>query len=265
MLARRGAVAGVSEGNSVVQPSSSRRPKISIITVSYNSVRTIKRTIESVLSQTYPNKEHIVIDGGSKDGTVDLIRRYANQLSYWTSEPDRGVYDAMNKGIQRASGEWIHLLNSDDRYIGPTALSEAVPHLDETRTSYFSMILDHGADGDEYYRFPFKHWKLYVSAFLPHPAMIISRTQYKTVGVYSTDYRIASDHDLILRMVQKYIPKHTDIPLVRMCQTGVSARNLVESFREFREVTVRHGLPRPVAEAIFQMKRTWAVVTGHVR
>ena len=91
--------------------------KVSIITVSYNSARTIEQTICSVLAQNYTPLEYIIIDGGSTDGTVDIIRSYEKQITYWVSECDGGLYEAMNKGIQRATGEVIGILNSDDWYL----------------------------------------------------------------------------------------------------------------------------------------------------
>ena len=90
--------------------------KISIITVSYNAVKTIEETINSVLNQSYSNIEYIIIDGGSRDGTVDIIKKYQDKINVWISEPDKGIYDAMNKGIKLAKGDWIGIINSDDCY-----------------------------------------------------------------------------------------------------------------------------------------------------
>ena len=93
-----------------------RQPVFSIITVTYNAERWLERTILSVLSQSYPNIEYIIIDGGSTDGTVDIIKKYEERIAYWVSEPDKGIYDAMNKGIQKATGEWINFMNAGDVY-----------------------------------------------------------------------------------------------------------------------------------------------------
>ena len=98
-------------------------PLISVVTVSYNAVDTIERTILSVLNQTYSDIEYIIIDGGSTDGTVDLIKKYADKITYWVSEPDQGIYDAMNKGIDVATGEWINFMNSGDSFYRQDVLS----------------------------------------------------------------------------------------------------------------------------------------------
>lgn len=106
--------------------------KISVITVVYNDVSNIRKTMESFFSQTWNDKEYIVIDGGSTDGTADIIREYADQLAYWCSEPDNGIYDAMNKGIAHASGDWINILNSGDKYTSCTSLEDVFKASDNT-------------------------------------------------------------------------------------------------------------------------------------
>ena len=88
---------------------------ISVVTVSYNAVSTIEQTILSVINQTYPHIEYIIIDGGSTDGTVDVIKKYADKITYWVSEPDKGIYDAMNKGLRRVRGDWCVFMNSGDK------------------------------------------------------------------------------------------------------------------------------------------------------
>lgn len=105
--------------------------KISVITVVYNDVNNIRKTMDSFFAQTWVEKEYIVIDGGSTDGTADVIREYADRLAYWCSEPDKGIYDAMNKGIGHCSGDWINVLNSGDLYVKPTSLADVITTLSD--------------------------------------------------------------------------------------------------------------------------------------
>lgn len=101
-------------------------PKITVITVSYNVLSTIEKTILSVINQTYRNIEYIIIDGGSSDGTVDIIKNYEDKLAYWISEPDNGIYDAMNKGITKATGDWINFINSGDYFLDNNVISKFI-------------------------------------------------------------------------------------------------------------------------------------------
>src|SRR5690242_19224605 len=110
-------------------------PKISIVTICRNSAKTIERTIQSELVQTYPNIEYIIVDGCSTDGTLDIINRYRSRIAKVISEADRGVYDGMNKGIALSSGEWIHLLNSDDHYVSNDALAKMAAQLQPDKTN----------------------------------------------------------------------------------------------------------------------------------
>lgn len=107
--------------------------KISVVTVCYNAADTIEKTMLSVLNQTYHDIEYIIIDGGSTDGTVEIIRKYADRIAYWVSEPDKGIYDAMNKGIKVATGEWINFMNAGDSLFSRDTLQqfiESYPHMD---------------------------------------------------------------------------------------------------------------------------------------
>ena len=238
-------------------------PLVSIVTVCRNAAPTIRRTIESVLAQGYKNREYIVVDGGSTDGTLDILKEYANALR-WLSEADRGIYDAMNKGIRLAAGDWIHLLNADDWYTDDNALERAIPHLDEHHTMYFDLVRVYPDGSTVLQSRTVQPWMLYVSAFLPHPSLIVSRAQYDAVGLYDTELKIAADHDLILRMVHKYPPKHLPMPLTSMAQGGLSGTDLMKSLDEFTEVTCRHGLPRLIAHAIRRLKGVWWKLRSNV-
>ena len=127
--------------------------KISVITVVYNDVEHIRETMESFFSQNWEDKEYIVIDGGSTDGTVDVIKEYASQLAFWCSEQDNGIYDAMNKGILHASGDWINFLNCGDLYASPSSLKQAIlrtPNIEHTDVIYGDSVERSDINGDVY-------------------------------------------------------------------------------------------------------------------
>jgi len=232
-------------------------PKISVITVCYNSAQTIRRTLASVVGQTYQNVEYIIVDGGSSDETLVIVDDYGHAVSKIISEPDQGVYDAMNKGIGVATGDWIHILNSDDFYAAPDVLQTAVKTLDPDRTNYFSMWREFADARRDLQDWNYSRWRLFVSAFLPHPALIVSRMQYDAVGLYDTRYTIAADHDMILRLTVKWPGLKHDMPLTVMLQGGLSEVNMGASLLEFRAVTERQGLPKFAGACLLALKRIW--------
>jgi glycosyltransferase involved in cell wall biosynthesis len=203
----------------------------------------------------YKNIEYIIVDGGSTDRTLEIIQENLDCISHWSSEPDRGLYDAMNKGITRAKGEWIHLLNADDSYADLNAIARVVRHLDETCTNYFRMLLRSNEGAIKIYDFPYKKWKLYVSAYLPHPAMIISRKQYQQVGLYDLRFHIAADHHLTMRMVHQYPGKFVPEAFVVMSEGGVSSRNKLIALEETRSIAIEFGLPQLIARCLYNIKR----------
>lgn len=231
--------------------------KITVITICYNSAQTIRRTLESVASQTYSNLEYIVVDGGSTDGTLAILDEFRDAIDKVICEPDSGIYDAMNKGVSMATGDWIHILNSDDYYPSAGVLQNAVLMLDPHRTNYFLMWREFADGSRDLQNWNYQRWRLFVSAFLPHPALIISREQYEVVGLYDTRYKIAGDHDMILRLTAKWAGLKHDIPLTVMLQGGLSEVNMSESLQEFRTVTERHGFPRIAASCALALKRIW--------
>jgi glycosyltransferase involved in cell wall biosynthesis len=231
-------------------------PFLSIVTATYNSAETVRDTLESVRQQTFRDFEHIIVDGGSTDGTIDILKEYGPSIR-WISEPDRGIYDAMNKGIAMSRGCWIHLLNSDDFYVSNDVLKQIVPRLLPDALNYADLIRLN-ADGSRVRQsYRFRRWPLYLSAFLPHPSLLVSAEQYQTAGLYDSSFRIAADHDLILRLLDRYPANHIEVEMTVMRQSGVSATNLDVTMKEFGQVLRKHEVPSVLVEFLMWIRRTW--------
>jgi glycosyltransferase involved in cell wall biosynthesis len=212
--------------------------KITIITVCYNSETTIRDTIESVLAQNYPNIEYIIVDGLSNDGTLDIIQEYGKRIDIVISESDIGIYDAMNKGIQSATGDVIGILNSDDFFEYPSVISDVVNQFKsnpESSLVFGDVVLAQASNIKKIVRFynsaKFRAWKLRFGWMPPHPASFFKKNAYAQVGNYSLDYTIASDYELFIRMlmVHKLPYSRIDKVLVRMRKGGVSTSGLKNS------------------------------------
>ena len=186
------------------------KPKISIITVVYNGEKHLEQTIQSVINQNYENLEYIIIDGGSTDRTFDIIKKYEKHIDYWVSEPDEGIYDAMNKGISIASGEYIAFLNADDWYNGGT-LETISDYILKYRKDYFFANID------------FYHNEKYIKTWVPkpkkykrampiyHPALFVKAEILKH-HKFDTSYSIIADYKFVVELILEnrtymYIPK----------------------------------------------------------
>ena len=224
----------------------------SIITVTLNSEKTISQTVKSVLNQKYKNFEYIIVDGMSNDNTLNIIKKFNSDKIKIVSEKDSGCYDAMNKGIELAQGKWIHILNSDDEYRDEKALYKAISYLDENKLNYFKIdFLDINNLNIQNYSWDFFYPKMFIKACIPHPTIILSKKQYEKIGLYSEEYKIASDHDLTLRAINIYKPIQHNYTLVEMKSNGMSRSNSQLVAREFRDVTINNGLPKFLAYLIY--------------
>ncbi|MFT6908432.1 MAG: glycosyltransferase involved in cell wall biosynthesis [Oleiphilaceae bacterium] len=212
--------------------------KISVITVCFNSEKTIEDTIKSVQSQTYPDIEYVVIDGGSRDRTNEIIERYSDIVSIHVSEADEGLYDAMNKGIQKATGDVIGILNSDDFYENPSVITEVISQFiskPESSLVFGDVVFVEPSNIEKIVRYydsrKFKAWKLRFGWMPPHTASFIKRSAYKQVGNYSLDYRIAADYELFVRMLMVHKLSYTRMNkvLVRMSVGGLSTSGIKSS------------------------------------
>jgi len=212
--------------------------KISIITVCYNSAKTIAETIESVLSQDYPNIEYIVVDGKSTDSTQDIVKSFGSKISKFVSEPDKGLYDAMNKGIGLATGDIIGIINSDDIYANNKVFSRVVQTVTEKNVDIVYGDLYYFKSGFpdralRYYRGGvFSLSRVSYGLMPPHPTFFIKRTVYEKFGRFDTRYTLSADFDLILRFLGLHKVPFEYIPdiLVKMRTGGKSTSSLKRTF-----------------------------------
>ncbi len=211
--------------------------KVSIITATYNSAATLEDTMKSVLAQSYAGIEYIVVDGDSKDGTQDIIRRneplFKGHLR-WVSEKDRGIYDAMNKGIRMATGDVVGILNSDDYFTSPDVIEQiagafADPTIDAV---YGDIHFIREGQPDKIFRYysskPFRPLWLRFGFMPAHPSFYCRREVFDKAGLYKTDYKIGSDYEMMVRlfMVHKIKAKYLPIDFVTMRTGGASTKNV---------------------------------------
>jgi len=209
--------------------------KVSIITVSLNSAKTIEDCIQSVLNQSYKNIEYIIIDGGSTDGTLDIIKKYESKISFWISEKDYGIYHAMNKGINLATGKIIGIINSDDIYADNFVIENIVEFItkENVDSCYGNLIYVDRKNTNKIIRF----WKAREYSRIafqkgwmpPHPTFFVKKEVYEKYGLFNLKFPIVADYELMLRLLYKhkisiaYIPK----VLVKMRIAGKSRPSFI--------------------------------------
>lgn len=187
-------------------------PKISVVTVCYNAASEIERTIKSVINQTYSNIEYIIIDGGSKDGTVDIIKKYADKVSYWVSEPDKGIYDAMNKGIIAATGDWINFMNAGDWFYATNVL-EQIASIAQTTSA--DILYGNTMKVLERYHFLFTTGP--TEEMNEHMANLhqstFTRLSYHKAHLFDTSYKLSGDYHFFYNAYFTYQAKFEHIPI----------------------------------------------------
>ena len=216
-------------------------PLVSIVTVVFNGAAHLEQAITSVLAQGYRNIQYLVIDGGSTDGTLDIIRKYEDRIDYWLSEPDRGIYEAMNKGLQLARGELVGLLNADDFY-EPNAVEKVVARYLEKGLPviyYGDNLVLHDDLRLKYRRYASLHYWLGMS--ICHQAMFVHRDIYPQLGGYREGFRLAADYDFLLRAVAAKTPLiHVPAFLVTYRESGLTGQHYMQSLNEARRINREH-------------------------
>ncbi|MFN8397400.1 MAG: glycosyltransferase family 2 protein [Bacteroidia bacterium] len=227
--------------------------KISIITVSYNAAATIRDTIESVMAQDHPDVEYIIVDGGSKDGTMDIVREYSDRMGKVVSERDQGIYDAMNKGVAMATGDVVGILNSDDFYTDGKVLSDVARLLESSGATCLigDLVIVHPEHPDRIQRYYssegfslswFEHGDM-----PPHPTFFVRRELYERHGNFEKSYRITADYDLMLRMMHLGKEPWVRLPRVMVTMRGGGnsnngLRSKIRLNQEIMHSLHKHGL-----------------------
>jgi len=224
-------------------------PKVSIVTPTLNSEKFLEETIRSVRGQTYGNIEYIVIDGGSTDGTVDLIRSHEREIDYWVSEPDNGIADAFNKGVLASSGEYIGFLNSQDVYRDRNVVEKVVrafagapeSRIVYGKTYYVPVDSDEivGVMGGE-----FDPGKMMKRNIMPHQSVFVGREVFGRFGLFLGDYRYVMDYEYLLRATRAYPPLFLDEGLAVMRLGGVSDTRKFAVCTELFKAQVANGAPK---------------------
>ncbi len=218
--------------------------KVSIITVCFNGEATIRDTIDSVLAQNYPRIEYIIVDGASKDGTLGIVKEYGDKIDIVISEPDKGIYDAMNKGIRAASGDVIGILNSDDFYIDDSAVTQLINCMEGagTDTVYADLFMVDRKNTERvvrYYDSSTFHLERLRYGWMPaHPTFIVKRELYHTSGGFSLNYSIAADFEMVVRLLYVAGASYAYLPavVIKMRVGGASTRGLKSSWVLNREI-----------------------------
>lgn len=239
--------------------------KVSIITVTYNSEKTLRQTLDSVLRQTYPDIEYWIIDGHSRDHTLDIVKEYEPRFGgrmHWISESDIGVYDAMNKGVTRSTGDVVGILNSDDFFTSDDVIERMVSSFPRTADAVYGDV--HFVSGDNvgkcvrYYSGRIFRPSLVKYGFIaPHPSFYIRREVFDRYGLYDPSYKISGDFELVARFCYKYRirTRYLHIDFVTMRTGGVSTRSWQmrwlgarESAVACRRLGIKSGMGRIVVK-----------------
>jgi glycosyltransferase involved in cell wall biosynthesis len=202
--------------------------KLSIITINYNNIKGLEKTIKSVVNQTYTDFEYIIIDGGSSDGSIDIIKQHENKISYWVSEPDKGIYNAMNKGIKKATGEYLLFLNSGDWLIDNKVLAKNSDLFNATEIIYFNTYYVSDVKKKLVAHPDFLSFYFFFTHTVCQQAVFFKSTLFQQFGLFDESMKIASDWEFLMRVIIKHEVSYTHInDSFSYCEDGgFSGQNL---------------------------------------
>ena len=242
-------------------------PLISVVVAVFNGVETLTRCIDSVSRQTYNNRELIVMDGGSVDGTRDLIERNAQHIAYWESERDRGIYHAWNKALEVAHGDWVYFLGADDYFFDDYVLALVTPHL-KRRSTYARVVYGRvdlvRKDGSviETFGSPWNRKRFFQLMTLPHQGVFHHRSLFQEHGHFNEEFRIAGDYELLLRELKSRDPVFiVDVTIAAMQFGGMSSdqRFSIETLREIRRARELNSIK------VIPIPWLWVFLKAHAR
>lgn len=211
---------------------------VTVVTVTYNAADILEETIRSVTEQSWESIEYIIIDGGSSDGTVDIIKKHEDHIDYWVSEADEGIYFAMNKAIEKATGEWINFMNAGDIFSG----NETVEHVMRHKSENADLVYGNCEIGSRIKK-PHEGSEYTNTTSLCHQALFV-RTALMKETPFDTKYRISADHDFILKMFRrKYIFHYLDMAIAKYLLEGVSDTQILRLRIEGLAVLLANDIP----------------------
>jgi len=227
--------------------------KVTVVTATFNAAHTLADCLGSVAAQTHPDIEHWVIDGGSRDGTAQVVAAHAQRMAGFVSEPDDGIYDALNKGLRRATGDVVGFLHADDLYASPTTLARVAAAFDDPAVDavYGDLLYVDKQDLGRIVRYwkagPFERERMRAGWMPPHPTFYLRRSVYERLGGFDTRYRISADYDSMVRYLYagRLNPAYIPEVLIRMRVGGASnrsLRNIVRKSKEDWRIVRSHGL-----------------------
>lgn len=245
--------------------------KITIITVCWNSAATIEKTIQSVAAQSYEDIEYIIVDGKSKDATVDIIQRYPDTVTKWVSEPDKGLYDAMNKGIRMATGDYIGIVNADDTFYDESVIGQIADYLSKNPVNaHVGNIVQHREDGTVVRKYSSANWspeKLAIGFMPPHPSLFLKRSLFERLGYYALDFKIAADYELIIRYFLRHRISwgYSGITTHKMLIGGLSSSG-ASSYKKVTEEIIKGLNMNDIPFSAWKIKyRIFWKIVGYIR
>lgn len=244
------------------------KPLISIVTAVFNGEAHLEETIQSVINQTYDNLEYIIIDGGSTDGCVDIIRKYENHIDYWVSEKDRGISDAFNKGVRVARGDYINFQGDGDGFYQTTSLSEIVKNIDTQNDVFISGRIQRvSSEGKELYQSmamkKFDKSSLLFRMSLPHQGLFTHIKYFKEYGLFDVNNTFCMDYEHLLRSYH-YFPKvvSKDIVVAKWRADGIGNGRTLEIFKEYDKIKRDNQVANSL---ILSMINYWTLLKYYIK